>query len=330
MVRLVTVNCPYTWKDEVSQVITGLIKRHLIYQNIKSTADENIIYTFKTKDKYLQNVLEEINSVGCGRDYGHIDVMQVLLSRPPISTIGEISGKKKRAYRVSERMTVDEISCFIDDGNHLTFNYMILLFMASLIAGTGLLTDSSTTVIASMLVSPLMGPILSITFGCAVRDLETIRRGMRNEVVGIAISLVTGLIMGFVASFLYPSDYRSSEIVGRGEAINLIGGFIVALASGIAVVVAVTMGGVNAIVGTAISASLLPPIVNCGICLAMSLKYHFDDDSGHDAYQYSLFGSVSLLRYYGYHSSPFYLDLLLFVPRELRHYRRCGIFNLQV
>lgn len=76
-------------------------------------------------------------------------------------------------------------------------------------------------------------------------------------------------------------------------AINLIGGFVVAVASGAAVVVAVSMGGVNAIVGTAISASLLPPIVNSGICLSMSMIYGFDDNASSDAHQYRVYGGIS-------------------------------------
>lgn len=70
-------------------------------------------------------------------------------------------------------------------------------------------------------------------------------------------------------------------------------GFIVAFASGIAVVVAISMGGVNAIVGTAISASLLPPIVNAGLCLAMSLKFGAINGDSDNAKDYAVFGVVS-------------------------------------
>jgi hypothetical protein len=39
----------------------------------------------------------------------------------------------------------------VEDGNHMTFDYMALLTVASTIAGAGLLSDSPTAVIASML-----------------------------------------------------------------------------------------------------------------------------------------------------------------------------------
>lgn len=44
-----------------------------------------------------------------------------------------------------------------------------------------------------------------------------------------------------------------------------------AITSGVVVGTAVTSGGVNSLVGVAISASLLPPLVNCGICLAFAI-----------------------------------------------------------
>lgn len=39
----------------------------------------------------------------------------------------------------------------IEDGNHLTFDFLAQITLASLIAGAGLLEDNSTSVIASML-----------------------------------------------------------------------------------------------------------------------------------------------------------------------------------
>lgn len=76
--------------------------------------------------------------------------------------------------------------------------------------------------------------------------------------------------------------------------IGLAYGFVVAFASGIAVVVAITMGGVNAIVGTAISASLLPPVVNSGICLSLATIYWFMG-WGSDARSYAQYSVVSFI-----------------------------------
>ena len=49
----------------------------------------------------------------------------------------------------------------VRSGAILTFDYIVMLIVASCIAGGGLATDNAVIVVASMLVSPLMGPVLS-------------------------------------------------------------------------------------------------------------------------------------------------------------------------
>lgn len=236
MVRLVIVHIPAGAQQVMLQGKMEILERRgKISQVIElNHTDGACQYQFKCKDKYLEGVLNELHLHGIGKSVGQIDVLPVLLSRPGLKFVDQKaddvrsneslslssdigSSKKRREYRMDDRMTIDEIGSFIDDGNHLTFNYMILLLCASLIAGTGLIGDSATTVIASMLVSPLMGPILSITFGLAVEEWSVIRRGLRNEVVGILISFFTGLTIGLISSGLYSPEYRSNEMVERGE-----------------------------------------------------------------------------------------------------------------
>lgn len=297
MVRLVIIHIPAAQKGILQDVIDHLQYTGKICHVVTFLGQqENKQIQFKTKDKHLQRVLDEIQARGVGKTFGQIDVLPVLLSKPGMSFIdqrdlhdGSFSSrpvsfsastilshqhihpfeksqsssdttnsstssnnvihnytnnsnsndtnsytnsnnsknnsnsnsssksKKRRLYRMDDRMTVDEIDAFIDDGNHLTFNYMMLLFCASLIAGAGLIGDSATTVIAAMLVSPLMGPILSITFGLAIQQRESVYRGLRNEMVGIVISFVTGLMIGVIATGIYAPHYRSNEMVERGE-----------------------------------------------------------------------------------------------------------------
>ena len=69
-------------------------------------------------------------------------------------------------------------------------------------------------------------------------------------------------------------------------------GLIVAGPSGMGIVLAVSKGGFNAIVGTAISASLLPPVVNCGLCIGLGFVHWMDDDNQHNAHRFMNVGGV--------------------------------------
>ena len=72
---------------------------------------------------------------------------------------------------------------------------------------------------------------------------------------------------------------KSEEMESRGSWWGLVLGIFVAAPSGLGVAVAITGGGINALVGVAISASLLPPIVNSGLCLSLGIFY---SSGGHD------------------------------------------------
>jgi hypothetical protein len=75
---------------------------------------------------------------------------------------------------------------------------------------------------------------------------------------------------------------------------GLIAGAVVAAASGMGVILALSKGGVNAIVGTSISASLLPPCVNSGICGAYIICiYYF----AHDQADISRYKQTAVVKY---------------------------------
>ena len=60
-------------------------------------------------------------------------------------------------------------------------------------------------------------------------------------------------------------------MVNRGDAYNLIIGFLIALPSGVGVALAISGRNTSSLVGVAISASLLPPCVNAGLLWAYAL-----------------------------------------------------------
>ncbi|KAL7547305.1 hypothetical protein ACHAWF_010626 [Thalassiosira exigua] len=91
----------------------------------------------------------------------------------------------------------------IDEGVDFNFNYYSLLMVASVVAGLGLATDSSTTVISSMLLSPIMGPVIGMSYGLIISDLKLIKRSMRNEIVSIIICVIFGLIIGAQLSLVF-------------------------------------------------------------------------------------------------------------------------------
>jgi hypothetical protein len=69
-------------------------------------------------------------------------------------------------------------------------------------------------------------------------------------------------------------------------------GLVVAAPSGMGVVLGTAKGGFSAMVGTAISASLLPPLVNCGMMLTIAFLNWHSYGSEHDTILYRNAGMV--------------------------------------
>jgi uncharacterized membrane protein len=78
----------------------------------------------------------------------------------------------------------------------LSFDFVVLLSLASMLAAFGLLESSSVIIVASMLVSPLMNPIMGIVFGLSVREHSLWRRGIQNELIGLTLCIFWGFVIG--------------------------------------------------------------------------------------------------------------------------------------
>jgi uncharacterized membrane protein len=71
------------------------------------------------------------------------------------------------------------------DQSVLSFDFIILLTVASSISAVGLAINSVVAIVASMLISPLMGPILAWSFGTVILDFSLVRRAAFTEMVAV-------------------------------------------------------------------------------------------------------------------------------------------------
>ncbi|CAF3434922.1 unnamed protein product [Rotaria sp. Silwood2] len=113
----------------------------------------------------------------------------------------DISNFKKS---VRARLMVHQVVAGIRAATTLSFDFIVLLSLASMLAAFGLLENSSVIIVASMLVSPLMNPIMGIVFGLSIHDDYLWKSGVRNELIGLLLCIVLGFTIGQVNdSFVY-------------------------------------------------------------------------------------------------------------------------------
>lgn len=167
---------------------------------------------------------------------------------------------------------------YIDLANSTTLKdvlYWVQIFFSAGIATLGLVLNSPAVVIGAMLISPLMGPILSAGLALATGDLILGIRAAVNLVIGTFGAIFFAMIL---VAFL-PFKEASSEILARTSPNTLDLG--IALFSGIVGSVAIckeVKGVVTSIPGVAIAVALMPPLCVVGFGMGLALSF---DSSGY-------------------------------------------------
>ncbi|GFS80926.1 uncharacterized protein NPIL_62451 [Nephila pilipes] len=177
--------------------------------------------------------------------------------------------QKEFLKSVTARLTVAQVVERVKNDGSLSFDFIMFVFIASCIAALGLSENSAIVIVAAMLISPIMGPIMAFTFGLTIRDKKLVRMAMRTELIGLSVCLISGFLFGFICGNFSETwgagKWPTSEMAGRGMVRSLWSGVLIALPSGAGVAMSVLGGNGASLVGVAISASLLPPTVNCGL-----------------------------------------------------------------
>ena len=180
---------------------------------------------------------------------------------------------------VKTRMVIAEVINKIKAGTEFTFDYLLLVVLASLIAFFGLLENSSVVLVASMLVSPIMGPILAGVFGFVIGDVQLRNHGIQHEIISLGICILIGFVSGLLFCCVEVENYYQAsldkwptpEMMSRGNGRSLIIGIAIALPSGAGVALSILGENIGSLVGVAISASLLPPAINAGMFWSIAL-----------------------------------------------------------
>ncbi|XP_035738581.1 uncharacterized protein LOC118448852 isoform X1 [Vespa mandarinia] len=275
-------------------VLTELLKKlkveHVVWCKDKENMYYEVIFPVPAGDA-CENCIHCLTEMGIGVKMNSI--VSVIPTQCTYNSVGsngsamikdEIARRKKEAQdrkdawtdfvdSIRSKLTVKQVVDGVRSGGDLSFDYVLLVLTADCLAALGLVENSATNVVAAMLVSPLMGPVMSLTFGTIIADRSLQLIGLKSLLLGIFLSILFGFIFGLILGTTEmpwgSNDWPTDEMKGRGNYRSLWMGVLWALPSGTGVAVALLQGSNGPLIGVAISASLLPPVVNCGLFWAL-------------------------------------------------------------
>ncbi|MFC5138933.1 DUF389 domain-containing protein [Actinomycetospora rhizophila] len=143
--------------------------------------------------------------------------------------------------------------------------FWVLLTLAAVIASTGVVADSTATVIGAMIVAPLMTPILGTALALVLAD----RRALLQSVAFVVGGAVLVVVVGYLSGLLSPVPEvaaTNSQVASRvsPKLVDLVS----ALATGAVGAFALVRSDVSdTLPGVAIAISLVPPLAVVGLTL---------------------------------------------------------------
>ncbi len=166
---------------------------------------------------------------------------------------------EKMASQVNQRSVIKDI--YLE--THISAGYFLVLTIANLIALSGLITNNVAVIIGAMLISPLMGPILSSGFAFVTGDNMIGKSALRK----VGLSVVVTVLIAAIASYFSPMQDVTNEIISRTRP-NLYDLIIAFLAGTVgAIAICTRKNYITIVPGVAIATAVIPPLSVAGFGL---------------------------------------------------------------
>lgn len=221
-----------------------------------SNDDQHNGYRLLVEQTKLQQVLDHLKETLFRLPNGQIIVQDVEAVYP----------ESKRSDKEDQILyfggiTREELLNDVSGGAQLNLNYLLLLFLSTVVAAIGLMTGDLAAVIGAMVIAPMLSSYMAFSLGVTIGDISIIKKSLIVNLVGFVMVLIIASAIGA----FWPHDSDSYNDVLLSRASVQYSHLALALAAGAAAVLSLTTGVSSALVGVMVSVALLPPLAASGL-----------------------------------------------------------------
>lgn len=241
---------------EIEQLIGD---QEIIYFRREKASDGGVLIKILLQSESTEAVMSSIEKFLIDKENYRIIMLPVEASFPKPKMPENVPLSKLKPE--SERISRDELYSDIEDSSRLTRVYLVAVVLSAAIAAMGVITDNIIIIIGAMVIAPLLGPNVALSFASAVGDVTLGKLAIKTNLAGIISAVIFSAVIGYIVPF----DPGLPEIQRR-ISVDL-ANILLALASGIAGVLAFTTGISATIVGVMVAASLIPVLAVTGLLI---------------------------------------------------------------
>ena len=262
--RLVQVVVPDEKREDI---VSALRDRELGVSTTKETSgeDDRTVVSFVVPADAVEQVLDELYDVGLKEEWYIVSIETEFASYKGVDEVQNRWGKTPN--RVAPRTLRSKAK----DMRRNTRSYLWLMVLSTVIATAGLLIGSPAIVVGSMVLAPIVSPMLTASIGLVRDDQRMVFDSVQMQGVGLGLAVVGATAFSWLlkTGLAVPAELA----VGNVELIAIrfspsILSVVVGLAAGAAGSFSLATKGQVTIVGVMVAAALIPTAAAAGIGFA--------------------------------------------------------------
>ena len=220
----------------------------------------NFIILVKAED--VEPILDDLEGQLAWTEGFRVILLPVEASLPRPKEPEEEAEEPEKKKRVPLRISREELYNDITEMTDINTTFLSLIVISAVVAAIGLYTNNVAVIIGAMVIAPMLGPNVAFSLATTLGDRELAFKSQKANLIGISMAVLFAVIMGLI----FNVDPTTFEIASRTSA--GLPDVLLALASGTAGVLSITVGVATALVGVMVAVALVPPLVTFGLLLA--------------------------------------------------------------
>lgn len=262
--RLVQVVVPDESREDI---VSAIQERNLGYSTANETSgdDDHTLVSFVAPADAVEYILDDLQEAGLEEEWYIVSMETEFASFEGVDEVQDEWAKTPN--RVAPRTLRSKAK----DMRLNTRSYLWMMVLSTVIATAGLLIGSPAVVVGSMVLAPIVSPMLTASVGAVRDDRAMVLDSLRMQAIGLGLAVVGAILFSLLLK--YALAVPMTLDVGQMEliAIRFSPGMLsvaVGLAAGAAGAFSLATKGQVSIVGVMISAALIPTAAASGIGFA--------------------------------------------------------------
>ncbi len=262
--RLIQIAVP---EDQRTDLVEVLEDRNLGYTVTNGLVDggDRAIISFILPADAVEYVLDDMEQRGFDTETFTVSV------EAEYATFEGVDAVQDEWAKTPNRIAPETLRSKAKDLRLNTRSYLWMMILSTVIATAGLLLGSPAIVVGSMVLAPIVSPMLTGAVGAVRDDRDMVLDSLHMQGLGLGIAVIGAFLFSLLAKqfFAVPMalDIATIEVISGRFSPGMLA-VVVGLASGAAGAFGLATKGQVSIVGVMIAAALIPTAAASGIGFA--------------------------------------------------------------